>query len=495
MSTYLKQPNSIEHFSFGSISHSISRSISRAAAVVRAEPVIEGFTVTSSWQPHPGRLRSIHVSSNGKHVIGCNKNQGIYYKPGWNSSVGWRQLSGGLRIAAITDNSQIWGINSNQEIFYSPDTGGNWTKIPGKLVNIHVSSNGKHVIGVNSGQTIYYKSGNSVLGDWKNIPGAMVNVSIANDGQIWGVNRDGNIYHKPSWNTGAWRSVAGNLIHINTSGNGKHIVGTNKNHDIFYKFYDNGAFDNKWLDMSGKLNLVSITNNREMVGVNSRDSIFHSKLTKVLPPPPPPPPLMRSPPPPRPPNKKTLSTKKTKKAPFKKNTSQVSDLLLDTNVIDPYNLETILNKQKIDDITTLLQTLIKGNNYLLYDINNNKRDIYNELNNHNKKLYQEITKTFKKNTTSGNIYDIQMRQKVSNILTVFLEKVLKKTNIQNTRIQNARGKETTKLENKKQLLERQTKYDIQDIHIKNTVLKYIRLILYILIAILIVFCVINYIKT
>ena len=88
-----------------------------------------------------------------------------------------------------------------------------------------------------------------------------------------------------------------------------------------------------------------------------------------------------------------------------------------------------------------------------------------------------------------------MRQKVSNILTVFLEKVLTKTNIQNTRIQNARGKETKKLENKKQLLERQIKYDIQDIHIKNTVLKYIRLILYILIAILIVFCVINYIKT
>ena len=207
----------------------------------------------------------------------------------------------------------------------------------------------------------------------------------------------------------------------------------------------------------------------------------------------PPPPLMGSPPS-RPPTKKTLLTKKTKKAPFKKNMSQVSDLLLDTNVIEPYNLETILNKQKTEDITSLLQTLIKGNNYLLYDINNNKRDIYNELNNHNKKLYQEIAKTFKKNMKSENIYDIQMRQKVSNILTVFLEKVLTKTNIRNTRIQNARGKETKKLENKKQLLERQTKYDIQDIHIKNTVLKYIRLILYILIAILIVFCVINYIK-
>ena len=104
----------------------------------------------------------------------------------------------------------------------------------------------------------------------------------------------------------------------------------------------------------------------------------------------PPPPLMGSPPS-RPPTKKTLLTKKTKKAPFKKNMSQVSDLLLDTNVIEPYNLETILNKQKTEDITSLLQTLIKGNNYLLYDINNNKRDIYNELNNHNKKLYQEKT--------------------------------------------------------------------------------------------------------
>ena len=222
---------------------------------------------------------------------------------------------------------------------------------------------------------------------------------------------------------------------------------------------------------------------------NDTSYYFQSSVPTPIPPTP----VLQTPP--TIPQTTTEQRKITKYPPVRKNPSEVADLLLDTGMLDPYNLETILNKQKIEDITTLLQTLIKGNNYLLYDINNNKRDIYNELNNHNKKLYQEITKTFKKNTTSGNIYDIQMRQKVSNILTVFLEKVLKKTNIQNTRIQNARGKETTKLENKKQLLERQTKYDIQDIHIKNTVLKYIRLILYILIAILIVFCVINYIKT
>jgi hypothetical protein len=207
----------------------------------------------------------------------------------------------------------------------------------------------------------------------------------------------------------------------------------------------------------------------------------------------PPTPVLQAPP--TIPQTTTEQLKITKVPPVRKNSSEVADLLLDTGMLDPYNLETILNKQKIEDITDLLQNLIKGNNYLLYDINNNKLDIYNELNNHNKKLYQEIAKIFKKDTNSTTVSDIQMRQKISNILTIFLEKVLQKTNIQNTRIQRARGKETKQLENKQQLLERKIEYDIQDTHIKNTVLKYIRIVLYILVAILIVFCVINYIKT
>ena len=84
-----------------------------------------------------------------------------------------------------------------------------WNQIAGSLKQISVG-NASNVWGVNSDDEIYRRSGNS----WTQVSGALKHVSVANDGTVWGVNDDDEIYR---WNGGAWDQVAGALKQISVS--------------------------------------------------------------------------------------------------------------------------------------------------------------------------------------------------------------------------------------------------------------------------------------
>ena len=78
----------------------------------------------------------------------------------------WKQIEGSLKQISI-GYSGIWGVNSNDEIYYrsgifqDKKEGDIWHNISGRLK--HISSGEYGVWGVNSSDSIYYREGISNL--------------------------------------------------------------------------------------------------------------------------------------------------------------------------------------------------------------------------------------------------------------------------------------------------------------------------------------------
>lgn len=184
--------------------------------------------------------------------------------------------------------------------------------------------------------------------------------------------------------------------------------------------------------------------------------------------------------------------------------TKISDVLLNTDVIDPYSIANHINQPELqnktyrayisNELQMPMSEIIKDNNYFNLDIAGNKLDRYNTLFNHNIKLKQEIDRIQKQITTLPSTNKHNSSQELYNELSTHLIKAIHNSNIENKKLVSLTNKEQRELKEKKQLLEREIEYNIKDIHLRNTVLKYIRLVLYILGGILLVLAIINYIK-
>lgn len=182
----------------------------------------------------------------------------------------------------------------------------------------------------------------------------------------------------------------------------------------------------------------------------------------------------------------------------------INDIILNNNVIDPYKLDIMTKqkyiKKKLDEadksntLTPIMSEIIKDFNYLHVDIGKNILDMDNILTSHNIKLKQEIDRIYKKMIKE----EMSTRDNSSQTLYTKLTENLNKSMIASDKHYIQLQKETDKKEKQlgvtNQLLHRQIKYNIKDFHIRNNILKYIRVFMYILLSILIILGVINYIK-
>lgn len=184
--------------------------------------------------------------------------------------------------------------------------------------------------------------------------------------------------------------------------------------------------------------------------------------------------------------------------------TKISDILLNTDVIDPYSISNHINQPVLqnktygayrsNELQMPMSEIIKDNNYFNLDISGNKLDRYKTLFNHNIKLKQEIDRIQKQITTLPSKNKHNSSQELYNELTKHLLKAIHNSNKENNKIVSLTNKEQRELKDQKQLLEREIEYNIKDIELRNTVLKYIRLVLYIIGCVLLVLAIINYIK-
>jgi hypothetical protein len=126
------------------------------------------------------------------------KNETINRKP---STGGLEKIKGKLGQISASGKDWLWGIDGDQ--IYTcekPCNDGNWIHIPGELKQIEGGD--KEVWGVNKNDNIY-KMNQDHSNGWRKIPGKLKFVSQGG-GWIWGINKDNNVYRCKSPCNGDW---------------------------------------------------------------------------------------------------------------------------------------------------------------------------------------------------------------------------------------------------------------------------------------------------
>lgn len=156
-------------------------------------------------------------------VVARDQDDSIFYREGVSETdpagTGWAQIDGKLNHVTACDDGQIFGVNSAQEIFYRPSTGGDsseWVKLNGALVQI--SCGDQTVWGVNTHGNLYRRDGldTEPTGTaWTQVDIGFSYVAVGPDNSVWGIHPTGEIFYRDGLaenldGTG-WTSVPGQL--------------------------------------------------------------------------------------------------------------------------------------------------------------------------------------------------------------------------------------------------------------------------------------------
>ena len=126
------------------------------------------------------------------------KNETVNRKP---SSGGLEKIKGELTQISASGKDWLWGINDGKIYTCEKPCGdGNWIHIPGELKQIEGGD--KEVWGVNKNDNIY-KMNQDHSNGWRKIPGKLKFVSQGG-GWIWGINNDNKVYRCKSPCNGDW---------------------------------------------------------------------------------------------------------------------------------------------------------------------------------------------------------------------------------------------------------------------------------------------------
>ena len=179
----------------------------------------------------------------------------------------WTQFPGRL-VNCSVGGTQIWGVNTSDDILCLSDGRPMFEQVGGKLVQVSVSKK-DHVWGVNRNDEIYHRAN----GSWHKQGGALTNISVGPAG-VWGCNRNHDIYYRKGTygdvdsNGSGWEHVGGKLIWI-ASGKGV-VIGVNSHHDIYYRqgITSDNPTGTSWKKTDGKLKQIDIHDDK-VWGVNS----------------------------------------------------------------------------------------------------------------------------------------------------------------------------------------------------------------------------------
>jgi len=189
-----------------------------------------------NWKLVGGSLEHVSVNGrDGEFVWGVNRNEDIYFRRGLGGQ--WQHIGGKLTQVSVAQNGYVWGVNRFDNIYFRRGVGGQWQGVGGKLVYVSVGGrDGEYVWGVNKNDDIYFRQG--LGGQWKHIPGKLIMVEVSDRGEVYGVNRNHNIYKRVGGVNGKWEQLPGGLRHVDVGGSRKHtkfIWGTNRVGNIYFR--------------------------------------------------------------------------------------------------------------------------------------------------------------------------------------------------------------------------------------------------------------------
>jgi hypothetical protein len=197
-----------------------------------------------------------------KLIIQPNCNLVVYdknYRPLWTSntwdksagsisngsSTNWQQIPGNLMSIAISPNGNIFGVNSEFNIFYKTPYQGQFVQLKGNLKTI--DTDGSYICGITSDNNISCAIMNDALnGNYTTIGKNAKSVSVSNN-TIYAVNLDNSLTYSTNisdLNNVKWNSVPITLYQFHSiSLDGNVLVGINNNNELMYA--DNNIFSSK----------------------------------------------------------------------------------------------------------------------------------------------------------------------------------------------------------------------------------------------------------
>eukprot|EP00026_Physarum_polycephalum_P013536 Phypoly_transcript_13948.p2 GENE.Phypoly_transcript_13948~~Phypoly_transcript_13948.p2 ORF type:complete len:100 (+),score=18.17 Phypoly_transcript_13948:279-578(+) len=84
-----------------------------------------------------------------------------------------------------------------------------WEKHEGELSVVGVGAGSNDIWGVNHLGHIYHWDGHK----WHKVDGELTNISVGHDGEVWGVNKNHNIYRLDRSNN-KWTQIPGELVQV-----------------------------------------------------------------------------------------------------------------------------------------------------------------------------------------------------------------------------------------------------------------------------------------
>ncbi|XP_078659643.1 uncharacterized protein LOC144904556 isoform X2 [Branchiostoma floridae x Branchiostoma belcheri] len=192
--------------------------------------------------------------SSGHNVWGVSASGNIYIRQGVTSTnptgTAWLQVAGGLKQLDVSSTAnQVWGVNAANFVYRragittEQPAGTNWEQQQGLMKYVSVGAAG--VWGVNSNNDIFYRTGTfgneaSSGSGWEQVQGNLKQVS-SGDNIVWGVNVNDDVFVRdgisPSTPTGtAWRQIPGqSLTQVEAGLSGEEAWGVASDDSIFLR--------------------------------------------------------------------------------------------------------------------------------------------------------------------------------------------------------------------------------------------------------------------
>jgi hypothetical protein len=128
-----------------------------------------------------------------------------------------------------------------------------------------------NVWGVNKNDDIFVRPVDG-SGSWKHIGGKLIHVSASGNGYVWGVNRANHIFKCKKPCNGGWVKVDGALRQID--GGQREVCGVNRQNNLFCRPVDGSG---KWRHISNNLKHVTTSGSYDLYAVSIKDEIFRCR--------------------------------------------------------------------------------------------------------------------------------------------------------------------------------------------------------------------------
>ena len=181
----------------------------------------------------------------------------------------WTRIPGTLEDVTVSTN-HLWGVFNRDVFWCRRPCNGSWVPVNG--FSDQVDANDDEIWSVNH-KNLIYKRPVDGSGDWTQVPGLLVHVSVSRKGYTWGVNHKNQTYMCKDCNGANWVAIDHHIPLVQIEAGDDEVWAVNASNHIFRRPV-NGTRNSVWSTVPGRLRYVSASGNEHIWGLAPNDSVY-----------------------------------------------------------------------------------------------------------------------------------------------------------------------------------------------------------------------------